>query len=61
MQQMERFITYPGRPLRVFGQPDRKPGNRRTTGVKESAAGILPLDNRREGPNLLTKVSIENA
>jgi|SRR4030042_5025283 len=51
-------------PREVFtssGQPDRKAGNRRTTGVKESAAGILPVNNRREGPNLLTKGSFEDA
>jgi len=43
------------------GQPDRKAGNLWTKGVKESAAGILPVNNRREGPNLLTKESIEDA
>jgi hypothetical protein len=43
------------------GQPDRKAGNCWTTDVKESAAGILPGNNPREGPNLLTKESIEDA
>jgi hypothetical protein len=43
------------------GHPDRKAGNCRTKSVKESAAGILLVNNRREGPNLLTKESIEDA
>jgi len=51
-------------PREVFtssGQPDRKGGNLWTKGVKESAAGIIPVNNRREGPNLLTKGSFEDA
>jgi hypothetical protein len=43
------------------GRPDRIAGNGMTKYVKESAAGVLPEIINREGPNLLTKGSFEDA
>lgn len=43
------------------GRPDRSVGNGMTKDVKESAAGVLPGIINREGPNLLTKGSFEDA
>lgn len=56
-----KIYNLPREAFTSSGKLDSKAGNRHTTDVKESAEGVLPGIINREGPNLLTNASFEDA